>query len=123
METNTSATREITLEEAHAFIQSLTPDHVLRAYSGKHGCMCGCLGKYYSNPLHNEELEERDRPKGNARSLLMIKKILDRLKAHPSASLQDGYIVYVPRDDEERNYIVYLCKSATLDCQCKSLTA
>lgn len=36
-------------------IQSVTPAQVLRAYSGKKGCMCGCKGKYSVNPARREE--------------------------------------------------------------------
>jgi len=30
-------------------IQEITPSQIVRAYSGKIGCMCGCKGKYYTS--------------------------------------------------------------------------
>ena len=30
-------------------IQEITPSQIVRAYSGKGGCMCGCRGKYYTS--------------------------------------------------------------------------
>jgi hypothetical protein len=30
-------------------IQEITPSQIVRAYSGKVGCMCGCKGKYYTS--------------------------------------------------------------------------
>lgn len=71
----------------------LNEAHVERVYSGKQGCMCGCLGKYYKNPNR------------------MVKKVLNLLKADPRLMLQDSYILYIDfesRDNNERNYVVYL---------------
>jgi len=67
--------------------------HVEQVYSGKQGCMCGCLGKYYTNPNR------------------MVTKVLNLLKADPRLMLQDGYILYIDfpqQDRDERNYVVYL---------------
>ena len=70
----------------------ITPARIDQVYSGKQGCMCGCLGKYW-----------------NAGK--MINKVLNILKADSRTMLQDGYIVYIDfsrRDDRDRNYVLYL---------------
>ncbi len=67
--------------------------HVEQVYSGKQGCMCGCLGKYYMSPSP------------------MVTKVLRLLKADSRLMLQDGYILYIdfPQQGEnERSYVAYL---------------
>lgn len=76
-------------------LRAFTVAQVKRVYSGKPGCMCGCLGKYY---------EPGDR---------MIAKVLRILQADPRTVLEDG-IAYTPRNllaDGERSYVVYLSGS------------
>ncbi len=34
-------------------------DKILRAYKGKPGCMCGCLGRYYTTTLNQKLAGER----------------------------------------------------------------
>lgn len=71
---------------------AITPARIDQVYSGKQGCMCGCLGKYWSTGK-------------------MINKVLNILKADPRTMLQDGYIVYIDfpaRERDERNYVLYL---------------
>ncbi len=113
----TKAGEEMTTEQAKAFIASVTPDMVREVYSGKQGCMCGCNGKYSVNPAHKKEADEErgyEQP-STARHMVMIKKVLGILQAHPETMIDDGYIIYVPRHvGEERNYVVYLCKSAAI---------
>lgn len=70
----------------------ITPARIDQVYSGKQGCMCGCLGKYWN---HGK----------------MINKVLNILKADSRTMLQDGYIVYIDfqsRERDERNYVLYL---------------
>lgn len=79
-------------------LSKLTVANIDRVYSGKHGCMCGCLGNYYESGR-------------------MLTKVLNILKADSRAVVQDGYIIHV-KDDlvcrdagnnrTERNYVVYL---------------
>lgn len=76
-------------------LMSLNRAQVEQVYSGKQGCMCGCLGKYYKSP---------DR---------MVNKVLNLLKADSRLMLQAGYILYIDfpqRGRDERNYVVYLHK-------------
>ncbi len=82
-------------------LAAITPSNVERVYSGKQGCMCGCLGEYYSSGR-------------------MVTKVLNILKADPRVRLQDGYILHIAHDlmrkgnycnghdRAERNYVVYL---------------
>ena len=75
-----------------AQLAAITPAQVERVYSGRQGCMCGCLGKY-SEDARN------------------VKRILNILKSDTRTQIQDGYILYTDFDkvrDGERNYVVYL---------------
>lgn len=70
----------------------ITTARIDQVYSGKQGCMCGCLGKYF-------------------KSGRMVTKVVNILKADPRTMLQDGYIVYIdfPRAKrDERSYVLYL---------------
>ncbi len=81
--------RKLTPQE----LVGLNAAHVEQVYSGKQGCMCGCLGKYYQNPNR------------------MVNKVLNILKADARLMLQDGYILYIDfpqQDRDERSYVVYL---------------
>ena len=118
MENNTGKAGEIiSTEVAQAFIKTITPEQVLRAYSGKPGCMCGCLGKYSNNPAYKAQLDaERgyEQPATN-RHMVQIKKVLKLLQGHPEAMLQDGNIIYLPRGAiENKNYVIYLIDSAAI---------
>lgn len=41
-------------------VSTLTPAHVISAYEGRKGCMCGCRGDYFVTP-ENRALAEEDR--------------------------------------------------------------
>jgi hypothetical protein len=73
------------------FFNSITPAMIDQVYSGKPGCMCGCNGTYWKTGR-------------------MVKKVLNILKQHPHAMVQDGYIIYIdyPQQCDLRNYVVYL---------------
>src|ERR1700758_4959449 len=87
---------DLTQEAVAAFIARLTVADVERVYSGKHGCMCGCLGKYWDHGR-------------------MVRKVLQILQRDPRTQVQDGYILHLPYEVTlagTRNYVAYLCKSA-----------
>jgi hypothetical protein len=108
---------ELTPGEARLLILAITPDMVREVYSGKQGCMCGCLGKYSVNPAHKAEADSErgyEQPAGT-RAMVMVRKVLSALQAHPNACIQDGSIVFIPRSaGEERNYVAYLCNAAAV---------
>lgn len=108
---------ELSQSFVDGFIAGLVPSQVLNVYSGKPGCMCGCNGKYWTNPAHLVEAEvspEDSKP----RDMTMVKRILGILQADSRRRIQDGEILYLgetrEQADVERNYVVYLCKSATI---------
>jgi hypothetical protein len=74
-------------------IAEITTDQVERVYSGRQGCMCGCLGTYSSNPRQ-------------------VKRVLSILKNDPRAEMQDGYILHRGYQRDERNYVVFLKRPA-----------
>ena len=101
-------------------LRALTPADVLVVYSGKQGCMCGCRGKYNVNVTH---LVEAEKDRGYAygdgeKNQRMVAKVLRQLQGDARTCIQDGSILYVPRDkmsgSDERSYVVYLCKSSAI---------
>lgn len=42
---------------ARAFLQTIQPADVLRAYAGRSGCMCGCRGRYWVTAASRAEAE------------------------------------------------------------------
>lgn len=94
-------------EQAQAFIASITPDMVLSVYSGRPGCMCGCLGNHRYNPLFREEAGkdrgyEVDTDECSSRSISITLNKLKKL----GAELQDGHIIHFR--DERHQYAAYV---------------
>lgn len=98
-------------------IAKVREEHVRRVYSGKQGCMCGCIGKYFVNPLHRAEADaERGYPhEDDEMRPHMVRRILRRLQSDPRVRYEDG-MFFVPRHAlaaSERDFVVYLTKDAT----------
>jgi hypothetical protein len=69
----------------------LNVEKVAKVYSGKIGCMCGCLGKY----SFNEGVPHEDwQGKVNVRTVKMFVK---QLMSDPTVKYEDDYM-YVQRD-------------------------
>jgi hypothetical protein len=69
----------------------LNVEKVAKVYSGKVGCMCGCLGKY----SYNEGVPHEDwQGKVNVRTVKMFVK---QLMLDPAVKYEDDYM-YVQRD-------------------------
>ena len=69
----------------------LNVEKVAKVYSGKIGCMCGCLGKY----SYNEGVPHEDwQGKVNVRTVKMFVK---QLMSDPTVKYEDDYM-YVQRD-------------------------
>jgi hypothetical protein len=69
----------------------LNVEKVAKVYSGKIGCMCGCLGKY----SYNEGVPHEDwQGKVNVRTVKMFVK---QLMSDPTVKYEDDYM-YVERD-------------------------
>ncbi len=77
-----------------AELSALTTKDIERVYSGKQGCMCGCLGNYYG---HTD----------GASGKRMMTKVLKEIVTSPRARVQDGKILFLA-GREGRNYVVYL---------------
>lgn len=97
----------VSREQAQAFISSITPDMVLSVYSGRPGCMCGCLGNHRYNPAFKDEAgKDRgyavDDEDCSTRSISITLNKLKRL----GAELQDGYIIHFR--DERHQYAAYV---------------
>ena len=69
----------------------LNVEKVAKVYSGKIGCMCGCLGKY----SYNEGVPHEDwQGKVNVRTVKMFVK---QLMSDPTVKYEDDYM-YVERN-------------------------
>lgn len=90
-------------------LMSLTENDIMKVYSGKPGCMCGCKGIYRVHPLH---LAAANKSRGydydaKAVNLSMVKKVLGYIQASDDASAFDGGFDAIING---RQYAVYLVK-------------
>lgn len=82
-------------------IQSITPSQVVKAYVGKIGCMCGCLGKYYGHALGAEI--DRVSPKMVTKILRTVQTEEDKVDV--GEAIDGGH--YVVLDLRGKTYAVY----------------
>lgn len=90
-------------------IKSVKASAVKKAYNGKIGCMCGCLGRYwYSTSVDTPEFREEQFLDGGDFSDRHVATIVKKLN-DPST----GPLWYVDgcafKDTGTRRYAVYLC--------------
>ena len=71
-----------------ASLKDLTTSDFVKAYSGRHGCACGCRGKYY---------DAGDK---------MVARILKKIQASDPSKVDVGPN-YVAVDSETRQWILY----------------
>jgi hypothetical protein len=69
----------------------LNVEKVAKVYSGKIGCMCGCLGKY----SYNENVEHEDWQ--GAVNVRTVKMFVKQLMSDPETKYEDDYM-YVERN-------------------------
>ena len=94
-------------------LQKITVDDVLKVYSGKLGCMCGCLGRYYVTAERRAEVEKRRGYTLEDRDISrkMVNKVLRLLQADERTCILEGYILCIDHKkliEGERSYVVYL---------------
>lgn len=83
-------------------IQAITPSQIVRAYSGKIGCMCGCKGKYYTSVA------------GGTHSTVnpgMVTRILRTIQAAPPEEIEvdvEPDCVFIAWNKGGREYVAYL---------------
>ena len=66
-------------------LSEVTTDKVMKIYSGRPGCACGCRGKYRYNPV-NLEIGKKDRGyevSDDEISATSVKNVLAKLQAMP----------------------------------------
>ena len=62
----------------------LNVDKVAKVYSGKRGCMCGCLGKYsYNEGVAHEDWQ-------GAVNVRTVKMFTKQVLAHPNVKFEDN---------------------------------
>ena len=74
----------------------LNINNIVKVYNGKFGCMCGCNGKYSTNPAYKEEVGKwRGYPVSDDEcSERSVKIIAKKVLSNPKA-VWDGNCVYV----------------------------
>lgn len=97
-------------------IQDVNVTDVLRVYSGVDGkCMCGCSGKYTTNPLYQAIASELRgyRIDNDECSLRTVKRILNKVKKASNVKREDDYFYFTDyeRSRNGRIYVVYLVPS------------
>ena len=81
---------------------------ITKVYSGKHGCMCGCMGKYTVSPHFRKLVGDQrgypvDDDEVNARS---VKIIANKVLKDPNAIWEDNH-VYVVDSGANRVRVVW----------------
>jgi hypothetical protein len=106
METNTIPAGPV----PHSVLQAIRPEQILKAYRGKHACMCGCKGRYF---VRADKRAAADKERGYAYedrdvSDVEVTKVLRELQASKGVEAQDGYIIFSSRKLCKQNLVVYL---------------
>ena len=67
---------------------------ITRVYNGKIGCMCGCNGKYTTNPAYQEDVSmERGYPvTSDECNPRIVKIIAGKVLRNPNAKREDNYV-------------------------------
>ena len=124
--------------KANEIVKSLTPADILKAYSGKPGCACGCLGTY---AITAESRKEADKDRGYDHGdedvrPEQVKRVLKQVQKHaaltgygekceadyyPDHNDARGDVFWHASDDlqyiiyqahERRTYCIYLTSAA-----------
>ena len=87
---------------------SVNINGITRVYNGKIGCMCGCNGKYSTNPAYKEEVGKwRGYPVSDDEcSERSVKIIAKKVLSNPNAQYQDN-MVFVEDKIANRIQVVY----------------
>lgn len=82
---------------------------VTRVYNGKIGCMCGCRGKYSTNPAYKEQVsKERGYPVGDDEcSERSVRIIARKVLSNPNNVYEDNYVFV---EQNGRIQVVYFSK-------------
>lgn len=81
----------------------LDASKVIKVYSGRQGCMCGCRGKYSYASAHADQRPDYVRGDEGI-SDRSVKLIVGKLNANPATKIKDG-IAWV--DVGERTLVAY----------------
>ena len=81
---------------------------IVKVYNGKCGCMCGCNGKYSTNPAYKEEVGAwRGYPVSDDEcSERSVKIITKKVMMNPNKVFEDNY-VYVEDKVANKIQVVY----------------
>lgn len=98
---------------ANIDINTVTTDDILRVYSGRPGCGCGCRGKYRYNPKHKDEATEDAGSTGVTKAdfnSVQVAKVLGLMKQHAD-ELQWHDASIVAWETETRYYWTYFTQA------------
>lgn len=77
-------------------------ENVKKVYTGRPGCMCGCLGKYSYPETNRKESDER----GGTVSERSVKILFNKIINHPKVEFADDG-QYAVLETDSRQLVVY----------------
>lgn len=88
---------------------TIQPERVLKVYSGKPGCGCGCRGKYFYNVEVAAQMNEGKvmGPEDNMRSLTRILRTMQKRHNEIRVSIAEDLFIYFIETDT-RYYWCYV---------------
>lgn len=96
--------------EQQAVLRQVTPDAVMKVYTGKPGCGCGCNGRYWVNPAFVKKAEKGRGYTYEPRdiSLREVTRVLKEVQARADEAIQqehDGLTIYAVEDDKRFRWL------------------
>jgi len=91
-------------------IMAVTPAQIVRVYSGKPGCMCGCRGRYW--PKGEPDEEGFLKIPVDDRQIRRILGIIQQNAASHGADIDEMCLWF---ENETKNYVAYLAQPASAD--------
>jgi hypothetical protein len=83
-------------------------DNVFKVYSGRRGCMCGCIGNYrYAS--HHVEYGSKERGYGVSEDEVsdrQVSRVVNKINANSQDCERDGNVIYL--ETETRIYAAYV---------------
>ena len=96
-------------------VLALEAGGVMKAYRGRPGCMCGCLGEYFVTEASREDAGEEtghpyeDNQVDDGKVRRILQKIQREIRAgNPAVDIEDGlYYAYVENEAGSRCWAIY----------------
>lgn len=96
-------------------IDQVTPEEVVKVYSGRPGCGCGCRGTYRVNPVHAAFANSVRSYEYEAKefNFVQVKKVLAILQSRASevtTTTSDNFNIYSIEDSKRYYWVFAVCE-------------